>query len=185
MARLIYGMNASLDGYTADATGSFDWVAPDEEVHRFWGDIERPIGTYLYGRRMYETMAVWQDDEFLQGAPDYVHDFAAIWRGADKIVYSRTLTEPSTPRTRIQNTFDPDAIRRLKAEAAADITIGGPELAGQALKAGLVDEVHLVLLPVSVGGGTPALPRDASVQLELLDERRFANGAVQLHYRVL
>jgi dihydrofolate reductase len=182
MARLIYSAIASLDGYVADEDGGFDWAAPDEEVHAFVNDEERPVGTYLYGRRMYDVMAVW---ETMPAGPDpspAVRDYAEIWRAAEKVVYSRTLDEPRTPRTRIERDFDPAAIRALKDGAAADLSIGGPELAAQALRAGLVDELRLFLSPVAVGGGNRALPSGVRVDLELLDERRFGNGVVHLRY---
>jgi dihydrofolate reductase len=177
----MYSAIASLDGYVADADGRFDWSVPDDEVHAFVNDLERPVGTYLYGRRMYEVMAAWETmdaDEPLQ------RDFAAIWRTADKVVYSRTLETVSTPRTRLERDFDAAAVQRLKESAGSDISIGGPGLAAHALAAGLVDECHLFLSPVSVGGGTRALPDDVRVDLELLDERRFGNGVVYLRYRV-
>ena len=180
MAKLIYSAIASLDGYVADEDGRFDWAAPGEEVHSFINDLERPVGTYLYGRRMYEVMAVWEtlaDDE------PAMRDFAQIWRTADKVVYSRTLEGVSSARTRLERDFDPEAIRQLKSAAARDIGVGGSELAGQAIRAGLVDEIQLFLTPILVGGGTPALPDDVRVKLELLDERRFADGVVYLHYR--
>jgi dihydrofolate reductase len=183
MANLIYSAIASLDGYVADADGSFAWAAPDEEVHAYVNDLERPIGTYLYGRRMYETMAVW---ETMGTAPEehpVARDFGEIWRSADKVVYSRTLASASTPRTRIEHDFEADAVREMKAHAARDITIGGAGLAGEALRAALVDECHLFLTPVIVGGGTPALPDGVRLQLELLDERRFGGGVVYLRYR--
>jgi len=181
MARLIYSAIASLDGYVEDERGNFDWAAPDEEVHAFVNDLERPIGTYLYGRRMYETMAVW---ETMQDDAPEMRDFAELWRAAEKVVYSTTLTEVTTSRTRRERAFEPDSVRALKADAASDITIGGPGLAGHALAAGLVDECHLFLHPVSVGGGTPALPVGVRVKFELLSERRFTSGAVHLRYRV-
>ena len=180
MAKLIYSAIASLDGYVADDDGRFDWAAPGEEVHSFINDLARPVGTYLYGRRMYEVMAVWEtlaDDE------PAMRDFAQIWRTADKVVYSRTLEGVSSARTRLERDFDPEAIRQLKSAAARDIGVGGSELAGQAIRAGLVDEIQLFLTPILVGGGTPALPDDVRVKLELLDERRFADGVVYLHYR--
>jgi dihydrofolate reductase len=183
MAKLIYSPIASLDGYTADADGRFDWAAPDDEVHAYVNDLERPIGTYLYGRRMYETMAVW---ETMGTGPDdepITRDFGEIWRSADKVVYSTTLETASTPRTRIERAFEPDAVREMKAHAARDITIGGAGLAGEALRAGIVDECHLFLTPTIVGGGTPALPDGLRLQLELLDERRFGGGVVYLRYR--
>ena len=184
MAQLIYAAIASLDGYTEDRTGSFEWAEPDEEVHAFVNDLERSIGTQLYGRRMYETMVFW---ETAGGADqrDVSRDYAQIWQAADKVVYSRTLETASSARTRIEREFDPAAVRRLKESSSRDISVGGPELAGQAIAAGLVDEVHLFLHPIAVGGGKPALPTDIRVQLELLDERRFAGGVVYLRYAVL
>jgi dihydrofolate reductase len=182
MARLIYSAIASLDGYVADEDGRFDWSAPDEEVHAFVNDEERPVGTYLYGRRMYDVMAVWETMPDGPDEPPAIRDYTAIWRAADKVVYSRTLEEPRTPRTRIERDFEPDAVRALKEEAAADLSIGGPELAAQALRAGLVDEVQLYLSPVVVGGGNPALPSGLRLALELLDQRRFANGVVHVRY---
>jgi dihydrofolate reductase len=181
VAKLIYSAIASLDGYVADRDGNFDWAAPDAEVHAFVNDLERPIGTYLYGRRMYETMAVW---ETLDDPAPEMRDFARLWRAADKVVYSRTLDAVSTPRTRLERELMPAAVRALVAGAARDVTIGGPTLAGAALAAGLVDEIQLFLNPIAVGGGTPALPRDVRVDLELLDQRRFGNGVVYLSYRV-
>jgi len=184
MAKLIYSAIASLDGYVADEHGKFDWAAPDEEVHAFVNDLERPVGTYLYGRRMYEVMKVWDSDEILEGQPGVMRDFAEIWRAADKIVYSRSLKEVESPRTRLQRSFDPDAVRALKETAERDIGIGGPELAGQALAADLVDEVHLLLVPVAVGAGKPALQIDHRLTLELREHRRFSNGTVFMHYQV-
>jgi dihydrofolate reductase len=183
MAKLIYSALASLDGYTADADGNFDWAAPDEEVHAFVNDLERPVGTYLYGRRMYETMAVWETMS-LAGEPDVMRDYAEIWRAADKVVYSRTLAEVSTGRTQLEREFDADAVRRMKAEAERDISIGGPELAAQAIEAGLVDELQLFLAPVIVGGSKHSLPTTAKVRLELCDLRRFGNGTVYLRYEI-
>lgn len=183
MAKLIYSAIASLDGYTADASGNFDWAAPDEEVHAFVNDLERRAGTYLYGRRMYETMAYWQTVPTGAGIPAVSAEFARIWQAADKIVYSTTLASAASPRTRIERTFDPQAIRDLKADADRDITIGGPGLAGHAIRAGLVDEYQLFLTPVVVGGGTASLPDDVRVSLELLDTRRFGNGVVFVRYR--
>jgi len=180
MAKLIYSAITSLDGYVEDKQGKFDWAAPDDEVFAFVNDLERPIGTYLYGRRMYETMLFWETASADQ--PAVTRDFTEIWRAADKIVYSRTLQAPSGGRTRIEPDFDPAAIRRLKESSACDITIGGAELAGEAMTAGLVDECHLLLVPVIVGGGKRALPDDVRAQLELLAERRFRNGVVHLHY---
>ncbi len=184
MGKLIYAAIASLDGYVEDAEGTFDWSAPDEEVHAFVNDLERPIGTYLYGRRMYETMVFWETASTEVDEPAVFSDYAEIWRAAEKIVYSRTLQAVSSARTRIELEFDRDAIQRLKQSSAADITIGGAELAGQAISAGLVDECHLFLCPIVVGGGKRALPDNVRVQLELLDERRFRNGVVHLRYRV-
>jgi dihydrofolate reductase len=181
VAKLIYSGIMSLDGYVADEDGTFDWSAPDPEVHEFVNDLERPIGTYLYGRRMYEVMRYWETGP---SEPPHVRDYTEIWRSADKIVYSSTLQEVSSARTRIERAFDPEAVRELKASAVHDISIGGAELAGQAIRAGLVDEYHLFLTPVVVGGGTPYLPDGARVSLELLDEHRFGNGVVHLHYGV-
>jgi dihydrofolate reductase len=184
VARLIYSTIASLDGYVADTDGNFAWAAPDEAVHRFVNDLERPIGTYLYGRRMYEVMVYWETAHTLAGHPPFVSEFAGIWRSADKIVYSTTLADVSSARTRIERDFDPAAVRRLKAGARQDISVGGPHLAAHAINAGLVDEYHLFVAPVVVGGGTRSLPDGASVGLELLDERSFESGVVHLHYRV-
>jgi dihydrofolate reductase len=183
VAKLIYSALTSLDGYVADDDGNFDWAEPDEEVHTFVNDLERPIGTYLYGRRMYEVMSFWQTPDTLPEQSPVVLDFAAIWQAADKIVFSRTLEEASTPKTRIEQDFDPEAIRQLKASADSDLSIGGPRLAAEALRAGLVDEFHLFVSPVVVGGGNPSLPDDVRIPLELLDERRFGNGVVYRHYR--
>jgi dihydrofolate reductase len=182
MARLIYSAIASLDGYTADPAGNFDWAAPGPDVHAFVNDLEREAGTYLYGRRMYETMAVWETMD-VSGEPAPMRDYAEIWRGADKVVYSRTLAGASTPRTRIEREFDPEAVRRMKETAGRDITIGGPTLAAHALRAAIVDEIQLFLVPAVVGGGTRALPDGLRLDLELLDERRFASGAVYLRYQ--
>ena len=183
MARLIYATIASLDGYVAGADGSFDWAAPDEEVHRFVNDLERPIGTYLYGRRMYEVMVYWESADLLADQSPVVQEFAAIWQAAEKIVYSKTLAAVSSARTTIEGDFDAEAVRRLKAGAHNDISVGGPHLAAQAIAAGLVDEYHMVIVPVIVGGGNRSLPSAVLVGLELLDERRFASGMVHLHYR--
>ncbi len=182
MAKLIYAVLASLDGYIADEDGMFDWAEPDEEVHAFVNELERPVGTHLYGRRMYEVMAVWENEELLADAEPAIRDYAAIWQAAEKIVYSRTLEAASTSRTRIERNFDADAVRQLKLEAARDISVGGSNLAAQAIAAGLVDELHLLLSPIAVGGGNKALPHGVRVKLELLAERRFANGVVHLHY---
>ena len=184
MARLIYSAIMSLDGYVADADGTFDWAAPDEEVHSVVNDLERPVGTYLYGRRMYEVMAVWETMHDVADQLPVVQDFAQIWQAADKIVYSTTLETVSSARTRIARVFDPEAVRQMKARAGRDLTVGGPALAGQALKAGLVDECHLFVAPIVVGGGTQALPTGIRLTLDLLDERRFRSGMVHLHYRI-
>jgi dihydrofolate reductase len=183
MARLIYSVIASLDGYIADEDGNFDWAAPDEEVHSFFNTLERPVGTYLYGRRMYEVMRPWEHPEALADPSPVMLDFASIWQAAGKVVYSRTLETVDTTRTRIERDFDPEAVRRLKASAERDLTVGGPHLAAEAFKAGLVDEVHLFLVPIIVGGGNKALPDHVRLPLELLEERRFGGGMVFLRYR--
>ncbi|HEY8285883.1 MAG TPA: dihydrofolate reductase family protein [Chloroflexota bacterium] len=184
MAKLIYSAITSLDGYVADESGNFDWAEPDDEVHAFVNDLERSVGTYLFGRRMYETMVYWENPPLLSVQSRVEQDFAAVWRTADKIVYSTTLAAVSSARTRIERNFDPDAVRALKASAAQDITVGGPDLAAQAIRAGLVDECHLFLTPVVVGGGTRALPDHIRLRLDLLDEYRFAAGVVYLRYRI-
>jgi dihydrofolate reductase len=185
MAKLIYSAIASLDGYVEDPQGKFDWAAPDDEVHAFINDFERSIGTYLYGRRMYETMLFWETVSTGADQPAVIRDFAEIWRAAEKIVYSGTLATVSSSRTRIERDFDSDAIRRLKQALGSDLTIGGAELAGQAITAGLVDELHLLLVPILVGGGKRVLPGDlGGVQLELLNDRRFQEGVVSLNYRI-
>jgi dihydrofolate reductase len=181
MARLIYSAIASLDGYINDADGRFDWLAPDEEVHAFVNDCERPIGTYLYGRRMYDVMAAWQTMDVSGDTPP-MRDYQQIWQAADKVVYSRTLDEPRSVRTRIEREFDPEAVRALKASATSDISIGGPELAKQAIAAGLVDEISLFLNPIIIGGGNAALPDGVRIPLELVAERRFGNGVVYVSY---
>ena len=183
MAKLIYSVLGSLDGYFEDAEGRFDWARPDEEVHEFVNGLERSIGTYLYGRRMYETMKFWETAP-TDGEPEMFRDYAAIWRAADKVVYSRTLETPSSAKTRIDREFNAGAVRQLKLESPTDLSVGGGDLAGQAIRAGLVDELHLFLCPIVVGGGKRTLPDGARAQLELLDERRFKNGFVYLHYRV-
>jgi dihydrofolate reductase len=185
MAKLIYSAVASLDGYVEDANGTFDWAAPDDEVHAFVNDLERPVGTYLYGRRMYETMIFWETVSTEADEPAVFWDYAGIWRAAEKIVYSRTLETVSSARTQLERDFDHEAIRRRKETSPSDITVGGAELAGQAIAAGLVDECHLFLCPVIVGGGKAALPGNVQARLELLDERRFAGGVVYLRYRDL
>jgi dihydrofolate reductase len=184
MAKLVYSAIASLDGYVADGSGDFSWSMPDEEVHAFVNDLERPLGTHLYGRRMYEVMKVWEGDEILADGDAPLRDYAEIWRAADKVVYSRSLDSVSTARTRLERVFDPEAVRELKESADRDIGIGGPELAAQAIEAGLVDECHLFLVPVAVGAGKPALPIHAQLSLELLDQRAFRNGTVFMRYRV-
>jgi dihydrofolate reductase len=182
MAKLIYSAITSLDGYVADEDGNFDWAEPDEGVHTFVNDLERPIGTYLYGRRMYEVMVAWETMD-LSDQPPFIQDFARIWRAADKIVHSKTLETVSSARTRIERDFDPEAVRRMKGSAGHHISVGGPELAAQAFKAGLVDECHLFLTPIMVGGGKRSLSNNVRLELELLDERRFGNGVVYLNYR--
>ena len=184
MAKLIFAAIASLDGFVEDENGRFDWAMPDEEMHAFVNELERPIGTYLYGRRMYETMVFWETAGDDADEPAVFRDYAEIWRAAEKVVYSRTLQTVSSARTRIERDFDRDAVRQLKQSSGADISIGGAELARRAIGAGLVDECHLFLCPIVVGGGKRALPDNARAQLELLDERRFPNGVVHLHYRV-
>ena len=185
MAKLIYAAIASLDGYVEDEHGKFDWAAPDDEVHAFVNDLERGVGTYLYGRRMYETMASWETVSTGPDQPAVSGAFAEIWQAADKIVYSRTLETVSSGKTRIEREFEPAAIRRLVETSDADLTVGGAELAGEAMRAGLVDECQLLLSPIIVGGGKRALPERVLARLELLDERRFAGGVVHLRYRVL
>lgn len=183
MARLIYTAITSLDGYVADEDGNFDWAEPDEEVHAFVNDLERRAGTYLLGRRMYEVMVAWEAMPDIASEPPVIQDYAAIWKAAEKIVYSRTLDKVSSSRTRIERDFDPQAIRRMKSAAARDISVGGPHLAAQAIQAGLVDELHQYVNPIVVGGGNRFLPDGVRVRLELVDERRFGNGVVHLHYR--
>ena len=184
MAKLIYSAIASLDGYTVDGQGRFDWAAPDEEVLAHVNDVERTIGTYLYGRRMYETMVFWESASARRDQSAATREFAEIWQAAEKIVYSRTLDTVSSAQTRVEREFDPAAIGRLKETSPAEISVGGAELAGQAFAGGLVDECHLYLCPISVGGGKAALPRDTRVRLQLLDEHRFAGGVVFLRYGV-
>ena len=184
MGRLVYAAITSLDGYSADPSGNFDWAAPDDQVHGFVNDLERAIGTYLYGRGMYEVMRYWATDAALEDQPAVVRDYAEIWRAADKIVFSRTLDALSMDRTQLARDFDPEAVRRLVAEAKTDVSVSGANLAGQAIRAGLVDELHWFVTPVLVGGGTPYLPRDVRLDLELLDLNRFDGGVVHLHYRL-
>jgi len=179
LAKLIYSALTSLDGYVADEDGNFDWAKPDEEVHAFVNDLERTVGTYLYGRRMYEVMVAW---ETMDDQASVMQDFADIWRAADKIVYSKTLETGSSARTRIERDFDPQAVRDMKTSAVSDISVSGPDLAAQAITAGLVDEFHLLVSPIVVGGGKRWLPDDVRLKLELREERRFGNGVVHLHY---
>ena len=184
MNKLIYTAITSADGYVEDEDGGFDWAEPDEEVHAFVNALERPIGTYLYGRRMYETMVFWETMSTETDEPTVFSDYARIWRAAEKIVYSQSLQTVSSTRTRIEREFDPEAVRQLKQSSQTDIAVGGAELAGHAIDAGLVDECHLFLCPIVVGGGKRALPDNVRTQLTLLDERRFRNGVVHLHYRM-
>jgi dihydrofolate reductase len=184
VAELVYSAIASLDGMVADADGRFDWAMPDEDLHAFVNDLERTVGTYLYGRRMYEVMVAWETMDTVPDQPAVIRDYTAVWQAADKIVYSTTLPAVTSARTRLERAFDPDAVRRLKAEADRDLSVGGPGLAATAFGAGLVDHVHLFLHPVVVGGGTPALPAGVRLDLELVDEHRFGSGVVHLHHRV-
>jgi dihydrofolate reductase len=183
VAKLIYSAITSLDGYVADEDGTFEWAVPDEEVHTFINDLERPVGTYLYGRRMYKVMVGWETDPTLADQSPLMQDFAEIWRAAEKIVYSKTLETVSSARTRIERDFDPEAVRQMKVRTGSDVIVGGPDLAAQAMKAGLVDELHLFVVPIVVGGGKQSLPSNVRQKLELLDERRFGNGMVYLRYR--
>ncbi|MBO0731891.1 MAG: dihydrofolate reductase family protein [Acidimicrobiaceae bacterium] len=183
MGKLVYSAIASLDGFVSDEDGSFDWAFPDEDLFRYVNDLERPAGTYLYGRRMYETMASW-DQPPAAGESEVSREFRELWQAADKVVYSTTLGQASSRRTRIEPVFDPNAVLALKASADRELNVGGPTLAAQAFAAGLVDECHLMLHPIVVGGGNPALPRGVRSRLELLREGRFASGVVHLHYRV-
>lgn len=184
MGKLIYAANVSLDGYLEDETGAFDWSVPDEAVHAFWNEHERGIGTSLYGRRMYGTMRVWEDDDWLADEPDVVREYAQIWRDTDKVVYSSTLEDVTTARTRIERRFEPEAVRELKAASGSDLSIGGATIGAEAFRHGLVDECVLLLCPVVVGGGQPALPRGVRLDLELLDHRRFDNGVVYVRHAV-
>lgn len=183
MARLIYSALESLDGYVADEAGNFDWAMPDEAVHTFINGLERSVGTYLFGRRMYEVMAVWETLGQSDDAPAFIREYAEQWLAADKVVYSTTLESVSTARTRIESAFDPDAVRRLKAQSTRDVSIGGPTIAAHAIAAGLVDEYQLFVVPVMVGGGLRSLPDGVRIDLELVDERRFENGMVYVNYR--
>jgi dihydrofolate reductase len=184
MAKLIYTAITSLDGFVADESGTFDWAAPDEQVHAFVNDLEREIGTYLYGRRLYEVMLAWETMD-TTGQSAAVADYTRVWQAADKVVFSRSLETVASARTRLERDFDPATVRAWKASAQRDLSVGGPGLAAAALRAGLVDECHLFLNPVVVGGGTPALPDQLRLDLELVDENRFDSGVVHLHYRLL
>jgi len=184
VGKLIYGAIASLDGYVEDRHGEFGWARPDAEVHAFVNELERPLGTYLYGRRMYETMVAWETADTGPEQAQVARDYAQIWRAAEKVVYSRTMDHVHSERTRIEQDFEPEEVRVLKAGSERDLAVGGATLAAEALAAGLVDEIWLVLMPLTIGGGKPALPRDLELGLELRDERRFAAGAVYLRYRV-
>jgi dihydrofolate reductase len=183
MGKLIYSAIMSLDGYVADKDGNFDWAVPDDEVHTFINDLERPVGTYLYGRRMYEVMLGWETAHTRADQPPVMRDFAEIWQAADKIVYSKTLQTVSSARTRLERDFDPEAVRQMKARAGRDMTVGGPHLAAQAFRSGLVEECHLFVAPVVVGGGKQSLPDNVRLNFQLLDERRFGNGMIYLSYR--
>lgn len=184
MARLIYTGITSLDGYIADENGKFDWSAPDEDVHAFVNDLERPIGTYLYGRSLYEVMVYWETAHTEPDQPPFVLDYATVWQAADKVVYSTTLESVTSARTRIERTFDPQTVRAMKDAADRDLSVGGPVLAAHAFRAGLVDEVHVFVSPVVVGGGKQFLPDKVRLNLELVEERRFRNGVVFLQYRI-
>jgi dihydrofolate reductase len=184
MAKLIYITNVSLDGFIEDADGGFDWTEPDEEMFAFITDLIRPVGTWLYGRRLYETMAVWETDVTLAARSEPMADFAKAWQAGDKVVYSTTLQAVTTARSRLERNFDPDSVRDMKRSVTGDMTVGGANLAGHAFKGELVDECHLFIHPVLVGGGKPALPSDTRAQLQLVDERRFPNGVVYLRYRI-
>jgi dihydrofolate reductase len=185
VAKLIYIANVSIDGFIEDAHGSFNWTEPDEQVFAFITDLVRPVGTWLYGRRLYETMAVWETDATLAAQSEPMADFARVWQAGDKVVYSTTLRAVSTARSRLERSFDPDLVRDMKRSAAEDLVVGGANLAAHAFKGGLVDECHLFIYPVFVGGGKPALPRDARADLELMDEHRFTSGVVYLRYRLV
>jgi dihydrofolate reductase len=184
MAKLVYSAMMSLDGYVADKTGNFDWAMPDLEAHTFANELERPIGTYLYGRRMYEVMSFWEDEAALASEPDYIREFGSLWRSADKIVYSRSLAATKTGRTSLEPAFNPERVQELKSKKQRDLCIAGPTLAAHAFSAGLVDECHFFLAPASVGGGKAALPKEPRLRLKLVDQRTFPNGMVHLHYLV-
>jgi dihydrofolate reductase len=183
MSALVYSAITSLDGYVADRRGRFDWATPDEEVHAFVNEAERGVGTYLYGRRMYDVMRFWESADEDPGLPPLEREYARIWRSADKVVYSRTVTDVTSARTRVERQFEPEALHRLKESVSHDISVGGPTLAAHALAAGLVDEIRLFLTPVVVGGGTRSLPDDLYLELELVEQHRFRNGVVHLRYR--
>jgi dihydrofolate reductase len=183
MAKLIYSAITSLDGYVADEDGKFDWSVPDAEVMAFLNEIERPLGTYLYGRKMYEVMAGWETAHLRENQMPASEDFTQLWQAASKVVYSRTLEKVTTSKTRLEREFDPDAVRKMKEESDKDMSVGGSELAGHALKCGVVDEVHLYLSPILVGGGKPSLPKDLRLPLELVEQRRFGNGVIYVRYR--
>jgi dihydrofolate reductase len=185
MAKLIYVANVSLDGYIEDEHGNFDWTEPTDDFFAFITGVVRPVGTYLYGRRLYETMAVWETEPSLASQSELRGDFANVWQAADKVVYSTTLDGVPTAKTTLERTFDPDSVRDMKASATSDLSVGGANLAAHAFKAGLVDESHLFVGPALLGGGKPSLPSGTRAQLELLDERRFSNGVVYLRHRVL
>ena len=185
MARLLYSAIASIDGFIEDEEGRFDWAEPDEEVFGFVNELERSVGTYLYGRRMYETMVYWESFPVGLSEPPWIRDFTEIWLSAEKVVYSRTLDAARSRRTRIERNFDHEEVRRLKASAGRDLTVAGADLAGQALLAGLVDELQLFVVPVVVGGGKRWLPRSLHLELDLVESRSFASGVVFLRYRPL
>ncbi len=184
MGKLVYSMLTSLDGYVSDATGGFDWSMPDEELHTYINDVSRSIGTYLLGRKMYQTMVFWETADTLPGMDATTLEYGRVWRLSDKVMYSKTLTEVASERTRIERSFDPEAVRALKAASPMDLAVNGPALAAQALSAGLVDELTMYVCPLVVGGGNSCYPQDVRLALELLEERRFGNGAVMLHYAV-
>ncbi len=183
MARLVYAVLVSLDGYVADEAGNFDWAAPGEDVHSYINQLERSVGIYLYGRRLYEVMAVWQDMPGIEQEPDVIGEYADIWQSADKIVYSETLSAVTTPKTRLERNFDPQSVRAMVTDQERDVSIGGPTLASHALRAGIVDDVHLFIVPHIVGGGTPCWPAGTRLALDLVEQKEFVDGTVHLHYR--
>ncbi len=185
MANLIYVTNVSLDGFIEDEHGGFEWTEPDDEQFVFVTDLVRPVGTYIYGRRLYETMAVWETEPALAAQSELMADFAHVWQAADKIVYSTTLDAVSTGRSRLERNFDPAAVRKMKATTSRDLMVGGANIAAHAFSAGLIDECHLFIGPCVVGRGKPSLPSELRAKLELLDERRFGNGVVYVRYRIL